>query len=444
MSDIDWNLYTHHELWDKVTGGPGVAASQDTHAAWAETEQQLADIDRELAATTRRLTDGWEGTAAEATRTGLTPLGEWVTTSVATARSGAASLVDQADQVSWVRNSLPPPEAVPAPTALNRGIYERPGAAPPPAGYQLFDQAATARRAEAKAQAVHIMNAYTLNTEIAQRPLIPAPPPPQVTAAGVAATPSAGVGMSKRVRNGGTGSGGASSPVESPTSLAKGSDGAAVSTGSTGPTGAGPGPVTGAPGTTGTRSGTTGIGPGGLGGRPGVTTPPAGAGSTGLGRGGGLDDSSTRGTGYGSVPGYTAPGAGAGTGLVEANRPGQLRPMPPGGPGASSWRTDPNIVGRPTGGEPSTSRGTVPRGATEGNGRPVSAAPEELRPSNGRPVGSTGAPMMPMGAGAAGQQAQGHRRPSYLIDDSGAFADDRWFTEAVITPDDPLPRARAG
>jgi len=38
-----------------------------------------------------------------------------------------------------------------------------------------------------------------------------------------------------------------------------------------------------------------------------------------------------------------------------------------------------------------------------------------------------------------GQQSQGRRRPGYLIDDSGAFVDDRWFTEPVITPDDPLP-----
>jgi hypothetical protein len=45
------------------------------------------------------------------------------------------------------------------------------------------------------------------------------------------------------------------------------------------------------------------------------------------------------------------------------------------------------------------------------------------------------------GAGAGGQQRE-HRRPAYLIDDTNAFADDRWFTPAVITPNDPLPVAR--
>jgi hypothetical protein len=44
------------------------------------------------------------------------------------------------------------------------------------------------------------------------------------------------------------------------------------------------------------------------------------------------------------------------------------------------------------------------------------------------------------GAGA-GAQSREHRRPSYLIDDTDAFGDDRWFTPAVITPFDVLPRS---
>jgi hypothetical protein len=48
-----------------------------------------------------------------------------------------------------------------------------------------------------------------------------------------------------------------------------------------------------------------------------------------------------------------------------------------------------------------------------------------------------------MTAGMAGAgQEQEHRRPDYLIDDTDAFADDRWFPAAVITPDDLPPRRR--
>jgi hypothetical protein len=47
-----------------------------------------------------------------------------------------------------------------------------------------------------------------------------------------------------------------------------------------------------------------------------------------------------------------------------------------------------------------------------------------------------------MAGGGMSAEDRDHRRPDYLIDDTDAFADDRWFTPAVITPDDmpPLPR----
>jgi hypothetical protein len=48
-----------------------------------------------------------------------------------------------------------------------------------------------------------------------------------------------------------------------------------------------------------------------------------------------------------------------------------------------------------------------------------------------------------MTAGLAGSaQEREHRRPDYLIDDTDAFADDRWFPGSVITPEDVPPRRR--
>lgn len=47
----------------------------------------------------------------------------------------------------------------------------------------------------------------------------------------------------------------------------------------------------------------------------------------------------------------------------------------------------------------------------------------------------------PIAAGGYGAQEREHHRPEYLVDDTDAFADDRWFTPAVITPDDPPPPA---
>jgi hypothetical protein len=40
-------------------------------------------------------------------------------------------------------------------------------------------------------------------------------------------------------------------------------------------------------------------------------------------------------------------------------------------------------------------------------------------------------------AGAVRPADHQHRRPDYLLDDTDAFADDRWFPPAVISGDDP-------
>jgi hypothetical protein len=43
--------------------------------------------------------------------------------------------------------------------------------------------------------------------------------------------------------------------------------------------------------------------------------------------------------------------------------------------------------------------------------------------------------------GAARPADQEHRRPSYLVDDTDAFADDRWFPPPVIGAEMPASRA---
>jgi hypothetical protein len=39
--------------------------------------------------------------------------------------------------------------------------------------------------------------------------------------------------------------------------------------------------------------------------------------------------------------------------------------------------------------------------------------------------------MLGLGSGTSDRE---HRRPDYLLDDGGAFADDRWFPPPVIAP----------
>jgi hypothetical protein len=74
------------------------------------------------------------------------------------------------------------------------------------------------------------------------------------------------------------------------------------------------------------------------------------------------------------------------------------------------------------------------RPAGEPAARTVAAGP----PAPTRP-GPVGGLYPPLAAGTAGAQERERRRPDYLLDDSDAFVDDRWFTPAVITPDDGPP-----
>jgi hypothetical protein len=95
--------------------------------------------------------------------------------------------------------------------------------------------------------------------------------------------------------------------------------------------------------------------------------------------------------------------------------------------------------GLPPGGRPAPE----PPGArvpAETTARPVpTGAPAAPRPAGLGPIGAPFFPPLAAGYGAGSERER--RRPDYLLDDSDAFADDRWFPPPVITPDDaPPPR----
>jgi hypothetical protein len=51
--------------------------------------------------------------------------------------------------------------------------------------------------------------------------------------------------------------------------------------------------------------------------------------------------------------------------------------------------------------------------------------------------------VLPFGGVGTRPAQQEHRRADYLLDDADAFADDRWFTPAVIGGDDEPEAGRA-
>jgi hypothetical protein len=161
----------------------------------------------------------------------------------------------------------------------------------------------------------------------------------------------------------------------------------------------------------------------------------------------------------GLVPVVPATGTGpSSTGRVPASRPGPdtrpstsssarphrddlpsgVRPVVPGPPSRSASGEAPlpdrvpgpgvpaEPVPRPSHGAPRESPGTW-RGTSVEPGVPAA--------TSGRGVTPTGHGIFPMG-GVGRPADQEHRRPDYLIDDTDAFADDRWFTPPVIGGDD--------
>jgi hypothetical protein len=80
-------------------------------------------------------------------------------------------------------------------------------------------------------------------------------------------------------------------------------------------------------------------------------------------------------------------------------------------------------------------------GRAPGAERPAAAAEPGARTGAAGRGTTAGNPGLypPMTAGPVAGSGQERRRPDYLVDDTDAFADDRWFTSAVIGADDPLP-----
>ena len=106
------------------------------------------------------------------------------------------------------------------------------------------------------------------------------------------------------------------------------------------------------------------------------------------------------------------------------------RPVTPGPAGRGPTAEPIGPSSRPSGVEPATSSRSAPTGLGGAAGEPTRAATPVGRPAASSQPGLY-PPMLGSGSGASDRE---HRRPDYLLDDGGAFADDRWFPPAVIAP----------
>ena len=418
MSGVRWRGLSHEEIYASVWNGPGPEGSADAQVIWNQVSARLREIDGILATEMARIAGGWEGAAASAASGALTPLGSWTSDATGDALLTANGLTGQAEQVAWVRGNLPPPAAPGLPEEPPSGLND-PGLDP----YFLADwHEADAVRNEAAAQAVHVMETYQGNAGMNQGNLYYWTPPPAVTAE-VAATGDAEPGRwprrdrGRRRRRGGCSRSG------------RGGDRARTAL---------RGAHTGA--SSRRRSGAR-------------RRPDAVARRRYRRRRRRRPRCRHRRAGVGST--QPLPGGGP-----TGTRQMPFQPITPGVPGSrpppAGWRPDQPIRGpgqdavRP--GAPSSrspAGGTPARPPLEpgppGRASAVERPPASWWRAGGRERASATPAMMPMGAGVgSGRADQEHRRPDYLLDDSDAFADDRWFTGPVIGADDHVPVIREG
>jgi hypothetical protein len=434
VTDVRWEGFSHAEIYRRVQAGPGRGASVAVESAWTDTEAVIRRIEERLVTAIRQAGGGWEGAAADATRDGLTPLGRWAADAAGDAKLTATGVIAQGEQAAWLRNAMPSPSAP---------LWDEPSGRPASDPLYLLEdaQALEQKDAEDTAQAVHLMNTYTSNSYDNIRLMNYWTLPPTVTVetaggGGPIVTGSSAVGS-----GGGSAGSVAAAPVLPVSSVGLPGSAGRVGAGTMPPAGPGVPPTRGPDprDPTDNRPATPGPGPVGPGSsRPAPTSPgvrPAGP-AAGSGGAPGVGPA----TGGGVRPVIPGPSRQPGRGPVRpdlvpgpsSREPGMWpRPVTPSPGGRAPIGEPIGPVGRPSGVEP-----PVP-----GRGLPSSSGAAAAEPTRGSatPPGRPGAPSQtglypPMLGLGSGTSEREHRRPDYLLDDGGAFADDRWFPPPVIAP----------
>jgi len=444
MSDVRWEGYSHDEIYARVQQGPGRLASADAEAAWSTVESTIRAVDAQLTRAVNRIGAGWQGRAADAVHGGMTVMSNWALDAAGDATLTRNGITAQAEQATRLRTAMPPPRTA----EWDRMVHEQ----VPAVGLMSATGdlgALEERMANDRAVAVDLMNRYSSQSSDNQRMMNYWTQPPTVVVEAVAPASSP-----SRARVGDTlGAGAVAAAVTaSPgaarvdpgvgTAAAGGRDSEAGVAAAAGPApvGAGGGGTQAGRGATPDAAGSSGAIPG-----PYAAGPSRGPATPGTGRSPATAGSATGRAGPGVVSRPPAaasarlpagiPGA---RGFPSTESRGGVRPIVPGPPAQAGTTTDWRTGLRAAPGEPPA---RLPRPAVpdaEPAPRPVAVSAEGERATTGRTGSGHG--ILPM-SGAVRPVDQEHRRPGYLLDDTDAFADDRWFPPPVIGGDVQASRA---
>jgi hypothetical protein len=401
MTDIRWEGLTHAEIYARVQQGPGPSASAGAEAAWSTVESTIRAVDEQLSRAVAKIGVEWQGVAADNVLGGMTVMSNWALDAAGDALLTRNGITAQAEAAGHVRAAMPQPRTDEWNEAIGQaltGVGYIPGVTDIGA---LEDS-----MAEDRALAVDLMNRYTSASSTNQQMMNYWTPPPSVVVETV--TPAS----APRGANRTTGRPTSAAPV-----AGDGSD-------QTGRHEQAPGVIpAGADFVPGAAGGQRGSPPDGGPRAPAAVVPSGGVRQV--------------------VPGPPQPSADPGY----ANGRGTARGSPtaldplPGNPRRSAGGFTP---GRPVDPVPRIGEPAEPVPRT--GGAPVEAPGRGIsEPGPTSPRGATGPGhgLLPVGGTGTRPAYQDHRRADYLVDDTDAFADDRWFTPAVISGDDEIEFARA-
>ena len=164
MSDVRWEGFSHEEIYSRVQQGPGPLASADAEAAWSTVESTIRTVDAQLTRAVKQIGAGWQGRAAEAVQGGMTVMSNWALDAAGDASLTKNGISAQAEQAGRLRSAMPPPRTA----EWNRIVQEEvPGVGLMSAMGDLG--ALEEQMADDHAVAVEMMNRYSSQSSDNQR-----------------------------------------------------------------------------------------------------------------------------------------------------------------------------------------------------------------------------------------------------------------------------------
>ncbi|MCP2259562.1 PPE-repeat protein [Streptoalloteichus tenebrarius] len=168
--------FDHQRIYDELHGGAGPGGMSSAAAAWRErVGTKFNEVDSLITETMRKVNPVWQGQAAEAFTSALSPMAQFVRDAKAVSESMAQAVSDQTNHFTAVRDSMPAPVKV---TATDN-VFSR--------GWNhLWGDKTDAEKQEEAAQqnsdaARALYMRYTESTESTTTSLAPYPVAPKVT-----------------------------------------------------------------------------------------------------------------------------------------------------------------------------------------------------------------------------------------------------------------------